>query len=71
LNTAEQVDVVREYVRSHGAITNRECRRLLGLSYDETMRLLGAMSKDGVLERVGKASGTRYVLPTPREEDRP
>ena len=30
-STARFAEIVREYVRDHGSITNRECRELLGL----------------------------------------
>src|SRR5437868_5209606 len=58
------------YVTANGSITNRECRKLLGISYDHAIALLGELTKIGSLERIGVSSGTRYVLGTPSPEVR-
>lgn len=53
-----------DYVGANGSITNRECRRLLGIGYDEAIALFNAMVGSGEIVRVGKTSSTRYVLPS-------
>ena len=55
--------LIIDYVQLKGSITNRECRRLLDSSYDETIRLLGKLTTAGKLNRVGQSSGTKYILP--------
>lgn len=52
---------VDEHIRKNGSITNRECRELLGLSYDHAIRLLGTLSRAGILHRKGASSSTKYV----------
>ena len=52
---------VRDYVNENGSITNEECRTLLGVNYDESIKIFNAMCLLGTLKRVGKASGTKYV----------
>jgi len=54
---------VINYVEENGSITNRECRELLGVDYDQAIKIFNTMLEDGQLIRVGKTSGTRYVLP--------
>ena len=54
---------VIEYVEKNGSITNRQCRELLGIGYDQAISLFNTMIEDGQLVRVGKTAGTRYVLP--------
>ncbi len=51
------------YVCTHGSISNRECRDLLGIGYDQAIALFNHMINAGELARVGKAAGIRYVLP--------
>lgn len=62
MNRSKPAHAVVEYVKAHGAITNRECRQILDLSYDRTIMLLGGLCKLGALSREGVASGTRYTL---------
>jgi len=52
------------YIRVNGSITNRECRQLLGIGYDEAIALFNAMVSSGELVRIGKTASTRYVLPS-------
>lgn len=54
------------YVKTHGQITNRECRHLLGIRYDDAIALLGRLCQDRLLTRVGVASGTKYILTSRR-----
>jgi predicted HTH transcriptional regulator len=63
IKTAEAfVNGVIHYVQKHGSITNRECRELLDVSYDNAIRLLGGLTRVGILRRQGVSSGTKYVL---------
>jgi len=50
------------YVKKHGYITNRQCRDLLGLGYDQVISLFNRMVEAEELERQGKTSGIKYVL---------
>ena len=53
---------VRDYVWENGSITNQECRRLLGVNYDEAIKIFNAMCILGTLRRTGTTSGTKYVM---------
>lgn len=59
---SDPIETVLKYVKRNGKIANRDCRQILGISYDETIFLLGGMCKSGLLERQGASSGTHYVL---------
>ena len=54
---------VLRYIRTNGSITNRESRRLLGIGYDEAIALFNSLVRSGNVVRIGKTSGTKYVLP--------
>lgn len=60
--SADYVDRIRLYVLEHGKITNRECRKLLDISYNESIRVLHNLCDLGMLERVGVGSGTKYIF---------
>ncbi len=62
---AEQIII--DYVLANGSITNRECRRLIDSSYDDTIKLLGALTLSGKLVRVGSSSATKYVMGDERD----
>jgi len=62
------IEALRAYIRANGKISNRQCRELLGISYDEAIKLFGTLSRMGVLKRVGVTAGIRYILP---DEDKP
>ena len=62
-NDEELRPKVLEYVEKNGSITNRQCRELLGIGYDQAISLFNIMIEGGELRRVGKTAGTRYVLP--------
>ncbi len=55
---------VLAHLWEHGAITNSECRELLGLADDERRAryVLGKMVKQGLIRRVGTKRWTRYEL---------
>jgi predicted HTH transcriptional regulator len=58
------LDTVLGYVEKHGSITNRECREILGVSYDHAIKLLGGLASTGLLKRTGSSSSTKYVRGT-------
>jgi predicted HTH transcriptional regulator len=61
---AKYQKIVRDYVTTHGKITNRECRKLLDIFYDNSIKLLTSLCEAGILVREGVSSGTKYVLRT-------
>jgi predicted HTH transcriptional regulator len=71
MSKTNPVDAVLLYVKTHGAITNRECRELLPISYDHAILLLGELARLGALSREGKASGTHYKLGKRLKSDEP
>jgi len=60
---AEARRAVIDYVSKHRSITNRHFRELTKLSYDQAIAFFNRMIKENALLRVGKGSGTKYVLP--------
>jgi predicted HTH transcriptional regulator len=54
---------VIRFVNVNGYITNRQCRELLGLGYDQATALFNKMVQSGDLVREGKTSSVKYVLP--------
>ncbi|MBN1287722.1 MAG: putative DNA binding domain-containing protein [Anaerolineae bacterium] len=51
------------YIRDHGAITNREFRQLCPDVSAETLRLdLADLTKQGILLKIGSKRGTYYIL---------
>jgi predicted HTH transcriptional regulator len=67
-DTSKLHEAIKDYVVSNGKITNRECRKLLSVSYNEAIRLLGSLCDAGILIREGVFSGTKYVLHTNNPE---
>ncbi len=51
------------YLSHHQSTTNREIRALTNIGYDEATNFFSKMVEQGCLRRVGKGSGTKYVLP--------
>lgn len=51
------------FVKKNGYITNRQCRDLLDLGYDQVIRLFNSMVSSGELIREGKTSSVKYMLP--------
>lgn len=66
MSMPDPVDAVVQHVKHRGSITNRECRHLLSLSYDQAIFLLGGLCELGLLSRKGASSGTHYVLSNTR-----
>lgn len=61
--TKEMRQSVIKYVKKNGYITNRQCRELLDLGYDQVIRLFNSMVDSGELIREGKTSSVKYTLP--------
>jgi predicted ATP-dependent protease len=55
-----------EYIRQHGGVSRRHLAALLGVSPRTALRCLDEMIGLGLVERVGRARATRYVLKTGR-----
>lgn len=62
----EEIAFVRaailRYLEEHDFITNRLLRELTNIGYDQCIHVFGEMLRSGDLTKVGKASGTRYLL---------
>ena len=56
-------ELVLEFVRQYGSITNRQVRELLGIDIHAAKRLLNKLLNAGKLQRKGKRRGAHYVLP--------
>lgn len=61
--TDEMKKKVIKYIKSNGFITNRQCRELLGLGYDQVIKLFNEMIASKELTRIGKTTSVKYVLP--------
>ena len=61
--TLKHLEMILEYVAKRGSITNRECRELTGLSYDQGIKIGSAMCMLGMLKKHGEGSVTKYVAP--------
>ena len=51
------------FIKQNNSITNRQCRELLGLGYDQVIYLFNQMIVSGDLIREGKTSSIKYKLP--------
>jgi predicted HTH transcriptional regulator len=51
------------FIKKNKTISNRQCRELLGLGYDQVINLFNHMVSSGELLREGKTSSVRYRLP--------
>lgn len=61
--TEEMKLKVIRFIKKNKSITNRQCRELLGLGYDQVINLFNKMVVSGELEREGKTSSVKYRLP--------
>jgi hypothetical protein len=61
--TLKHLEMILKYVAERGSITNRECRQLTGLSYDQGIKIGSAMCTLGMLKKHGEGSVTKYILP--------
>ena len=63
----EMTDALKQkifkFVKQKGSITNRQCRELLGIGYDQAISLFNKMVDTGELVREGKTSSVKYRLP--------
>ena len=53
---------VIKFVMQNGFITNRQCRALLGIGYEQAITLFNKLVESGELIREGKTSSVRYRL---------
>jgi len=53
---------VMVYVHEHGAITNQQCRKLLGLDADQTYYLIKKLCNNKRLKPKGKGRWRKYIL---------
>lgn len=51
------------YIEEHRSINNAECRRLLGIDFDQASYLLKKLHEYGLLTRRGERRWARYYLP--------
>lgn len=56
------LSAVVEYAKTHGSITNKQCRELLKVNYDESIKIFNALCGIGALKRTGTSSATKYVV---------
>ena len=55
-------EVILVYLETEPSITNRGLRQLTGINYDQAIYLFNHMLALGTLIRVGRNSGTKYIL---------
>ena len=65
MSRTDPFNTIIQFVEHNGKITNRECRQLLNISYDDAIFLLGGLCKTGILLRMGTHSVTHYILSGP------
>jgi DNA-binding IclR family transcriptional regulator len=56
--------IVLRHLATEPEINNRTLRRLTGLNYDQAIKFFARMVEEGMIVRLGRASGTRYLLRT-------
>ena len=61
--TEELKQKVIRFIKKNKSISNKECRELLGLGYDQAIFLFNKMVEDGDVIREGKTSSIKYRLP--------
>jgi hypothetical protein len=59
--------IVREYLRDHEAVRNRDVRRLTGVNYDQAIKFFARCTEEQRLDRRGNRGTTHYVLYRQRE----
>jgi len=62
--TVEMKQKVIRFIEINKSITNRQCRLLLGIGYEQVLRLFNKMVESGELLREGKTSSFKYRLRT-------
>ena len=53
---------VLKFVKENDFITNRQCRVLLGIGYEQAITVLNTLVESGELIREGKTSAVKYRL---------
>jgi predicted HTH transcriptional regulator len=61
--TEEHKKKVFQFIAKNGYITNRQCRDLLDLGYDQVIYLFKTMVDSNELVRIGKTANTKYIIP--------
>lgn len=51
------------FVKQNGFITNRQCRVLLGIGYEQAITVFNKLVESGELIREGRTSSVKYRLP--------
>ncbi len=64
LDAVKRREMVLDYARTWGSITNEKCRDLCGVNFHQATRLLADLCRQGLLRREGRGRYTRYV-PSP------
>lgn len=59
---ADRYELIVQYIKEHGSISNMEARELLGLADSTVKRLLKEMVDDGILTVQGERKSRRYLL---------
>jgi ATP-dependent DNA helicase RecG len=59
---ADRQNIIMEYVKNNGSVSNKEARELLSLADSTTKRVLNEMVNDGLLEVKGEKKSRRYYL---------
>ena len=59
---ADRYELIIQYVKEHGSISNMEARELLGLADSTVKRLLKEMVDDSILTVEGERKSRRYLL---------
>ena len=62
--TVEMKQKVIQFIKNNKSITNKQCRLLLGLGYEQVIRLFNKMVESGELLREGKTSSVKYRMGT-------
>jgi predicted HTH transcriptional regulator len=60
--TDEMKQKVIQFIKNNKSITNKQCRLLLGLGYEQVIRLFNKMVESGELLREGKTSSVKYRM---------
>lgn len=61
--TDEMKQRIYRFIKKTGYVTNRQCRELLNITYDQAIHLFNQLVESKELIREGKGSGTKYVRP--------
>jgi predicted HTH transcriptional regulator len=62
--TDEMKQKVIQFIKNNKSITNKQGRLLLGLGYEQVIRLFNKMVESGELSREGKTSSVKYRMRT-------